>query len=560
MAVKTVSGNSASWSTATWSPAGAPANGDSVVVNLNNGATLTVDVVTAAVTGITFSSSSGRSISVSNGAKLNVTSAGGDVIALQRNTLTLAGATSTVVATTISMTSLGSNRGLITGQGTIQAAVTGSGNITANGGVLFVKGALTVYTATINAGATLELGGATTWTNGPSLTAATQTLEITTGGSLAQALTLTGGAKLVMNGGSTSGSVTNTSGVVSGFGTISGALLGAGTVTATGGTLNITGAVDASGAATTFDITDGTLKFGNVAVGTATIHPIIDFSGATANGVLDLTSLTGSNLTNFGSRVQLENIGGTDGIKVTNADHVVYSESGATASLAVYNASNSLLVTLQFIGTLPGDYFNVSGGEISYCFMAGTLIATPDGLRAVETLAIGDMVLTAEGGTRPVLWIGRQTIAPRFADPMEALPVRISAGALGENLPERDLLVSPGHAVLVEGVLIAASALVNGTTVRRERDVPEVLTWYHIELEDHALVLAEGVPAETFVDNVDRMAFDNYAEYQAMYPEGRETGELPMPRAISARQVPASVRARLADRAAAVAGEIAAAA
>jgi hypothetical protein len=185
--------------------------------------------------------------------------------------------------------------------------------------------------------------------------------------------------------------------------------------------------------------------------------------------------------------------------------------------------------------------------------MPGTLVATPSGERAVETLRAGDLVLTAEGDAKPVRWLGRQTVSTRFADPLRVLPVRIVAGALGEGLPRRDLLVSPDHALLVDGGLAQAGALVNGTTVRREAAgaVPEVFTYWHVELADHSLVLAEGVPAETFVDNVARLAFDNWAEHGAA-ADPAPAAEMALPRAKSARQVPAATRRRLAERAAAL--------
>jgi hypothetical protein len=197
--------------------------------------------------------------------------------------------------------------------------------------------------------------------------------------------------------------------------------------------------------------------------------------------------------------------------------------------------------------------FNQRGFSIALnaalCFMPGTMIRTPGGEVAVEMIACGDQVMTTDGRTEKVSWIGRQTVSLRFADPLRVLPIRIKAGALGENVPSRDLLLSPDHAILVGEVLIQAGALVNGTSIVRETNVPQTFTYYHVELDDHSLILAENVPAETFVDNVDRLAFDNWAEHQALYPEGRQINEMPYPRAKAFRQVPKAIRALLAERA-----------
>jgi hypothetical protein len=197
-------------------------------------------------------------------------------------------------------------------------------------------------------------------------------------------------------------------------------------------------------------------------------------------------------------------------------------------------------------GNNSTDHLNVT------CFYAGTMVRTPDGEVKVETLKRGDLVLTADGRTMPISWVGRQTISTLFSDPMRVLPIRIKAGALAENVPSRDLLVSPDHAILVEGALIQAGALVNGSSIVRERNVPRVFTYYHVELDDHSLILAENTPAETFVDNVDRLGFDNWAEHEALYPDGKHVEELPYPRAKSHRQVPVSIRVMLGARAQAI--------
>ena len=193
--------------------------------------------------------------------------------------------------------------------------------------------------------------------------------------------------------------------------------------------------------------------------------------------------------------------------------------------------------------------FNIQTDPIPVCFLPGTLIACPDGERAVETLAIGDLVLTADGRAVPVKWLGWQTMSTFFGIPEGRQPICISARALGGSLPVRDLRLTSTHALLIDGVLVHAGALVNGTTITRipPSELGERFVVYHIETENHEIVLAEGTPAETFIDNVSRERFDNFAEYEALYgPAPAAMTELREPRAMSHRQVPAHIRARIA--------------
>jgi hypothetical protein len=108
---------------------------------------------------------------------------------------------------------------------------------------------------------------------------------------------------------------------------------------------------------------------------------------------------------------------------------------------------------------------------------------------------------------------------------------------------------------LFGGILIQAGALVNGSSIVRETEVPQIFTYFHVELEDHSLILAENTAAETFVDNVDRLAFDNWQEHEALYPEGKPIIEMSYPRAKAHRQVPPAIRELLARRASALMGE-----
>jgi hypothetical protein len=188
------------------------------------------------------------------------------------------------------------------------------------------------------------------------------------------------------------------------------------------------------------------------------------------------------------------------------------------------------------------------------CFLPGTRIATPSGEVPVETLRPGDMVLTADGRAVPVRFLGRQTVFARFAPPERANPIRIMAGALAEKVPARDLFVSPNHGIVVDGVLAFASALVNGSTIAQVPPPAERFAYYAIETEGHEVILAEGCPAETFMDHVPRSRWDNYRDYLALHPEEPQIVEMDLPHAKSHRQVPREIHARIAERAAALLG------
>lgn len=366
------------------------------------------------------------------------------------------------------------------------------------------------------------------------------------------------GQGILMSGGSITsiGTITVGAGsLLAGYGTLAAPLDGAGTVKVQGGTLDITGPVDAK-QSTNFDVDpSSTLKFdGNV--GSPTVSAKVTFMGSTAT--LDLPAANSSPY-----NVSVSGFVTADSIYVAPGSHATLGSDGQT--LTVYGSGNAVEGTIDFLGAagrFTGDTFQVAANGLlsvvpdsTICFMPGTHIATPTGEVEVQDLRIGDLVLTAEGAAAPVRWIGRQSIVRTFADALRVLPIRIQAGALGESVPRRDLLVSPDHALLVEGVLVQAAALVNGSSIRRETQAPQRYTYYHVELDEHALILAEGAPAETFIDNVQRLAFDNWEEHEALFPDGRAMRELPHARAAAARQVPGAVARLVAQRAQALAAQ-----
>jgi len=151
----------------------------------------------------------------------------------------------------------------------------------------------------------------------------------------------------------------------------------------------------------------------------------------------------------------------------------------------------------------------------SHCFLRGTAIKTASGSRNIEDLAVGDLLPTVFGGASPVQWIGRYKFkkADRSKPWVEdVLPIRIARSALSRDIPQADLYVTKTHALLVDGVLVAAGNLVNGSTITRHdaRELDE-LEFFHIKLAHHDVIYAEGAPCETLL-RVDENAV-NFAEY-----------------------------------------------
>jgi Hint domain len=165
------------------------------------------------------------------------------------------------------------------------------------------------------------------------------------------------------------------------------------------------------------------------------------------------------------------------------------------------------------------------------CFLPGTRIKTPEGEVNIEELQIGDNVLTALGETRPVKFIGRRKISRERTGPWNGDgPVKISRFAIDGKAPHSDLYISPGHAIYIDGILIPAINLVNGVTIVADAK-PEALslTYFHIELDTHEAILAEGLAVESFrlVDQLTHAFwFDNADEYVRLYGS---PGEPPAP-------------------------------
>lgn len=163
------------------------------------------------------------------------------------------------------------------------------------------------------------------------------------------------------------------------------------------------------------------------------------------------------------------------------------------------------------------SFLNAIGFDVN-CFTAGTCILTKRGEIAVENLTTNDQIILQDGSTAPITWIGQRRV--NIADhprPDTVCPVLIKAGALSDAIPHRDLLLSPDHAIMLNGHLIPAKALINGSTIRQIRR--EGITYYHIELPEHAVLFAEGVAAESYLDTGNRSAFENVGVAVSLHPD-----------------------------------------
>ena len=203
---------------------------------------------------------------------------------------------------------------------------------------------------------------------------------------------------------------------------------------------------------------------------------------------------------------------------------------GAIAGAAVLASLTTPRLRLATAGNRQGGHGDHGDhGDRGFgCFLKSTNIRTAEGDRKVEDLSPGDLLPTVFGGICPVQWIGHYSL--KKSDPTKAwvknvLPVRVAPSALSLDVPCAELYVTREHALLIDGVLVTAGSLINGTTITvyDPREIDE-LEFFHINLERHNVIYAEGAPCET-VRNVEESAV-NFAECLRNY-EHPTTQEAP---------------------------------
>jgi len=280
-------------------------------------------------------------------------------------------------------------------------------------------------------------------------------------------------------------------------------VVGPGTLVDNGNVGNGAGIVDLNGVV---EVT------GNVGAATFTFEPLttgaFEFHGGHVHGTESFNSV------NAGDSIALHEAFNSGSLNTLT--HVMTLTQAGTSVDAVS-------VTLAVGASNTFDFGSLAGTTLDFfenvvCFAAGTHLATPGGEVPVERLAIGDPVLTASGKAKPIRWIGHGChliTKPRLDG---AAPVIVRAGALGEGMPRRDLRLTKGHSLFVDGVLIPVEFLINHRTILWD-DRPQVIEFYHVELEGHDVLIAEGAPSESYRDDGNRGMFDSVNPAWDVRPE-----------------------------------------
>ena len=212
---------------------------------------------------------------------------------------------------------------------------------------------------------------------------------------------------------------------------------------------------------------------------------------------------------------------------------LTYSTSGSESLgfgnvLTVTEGTGIAIIQLDHSQNFSGDTFNLAplaGGGVEIfipCFAAGTRILTPRGEVPVEALQIGEAVITDFGDDAAIKWIGvRRLDLSRHPRPEKAQPILFEAHCFADGVPSRDLILSPDHALYVEGHLVPAKSLVNDRNIRQLKRT--TVTYYHIELAEHSIIFAENTAVESYLETGNRGAFQNAPGALTLHPDLAQT-------------------------------------
>lgn len=379
--------------------------------------------------------------------------------------------------------------------GGLDLSAFGNGEYDLDGGLLQVGGGNLIARWTGGGTSVFAMGGGTVQVVGSTLTTSV-------------AATLTAGSAIDTNGLGASWS---------------GALSGTGGLTKLGaGNLALTAANSFGG---DIDLAAGTLELGGADAAGGGRIVFVDGAAAT----LRIDGATPSNvIAGFvaGDSIDLAGLAYVAGMTTsydTPSGVLSILNAGSAVAALHFGAGNTAVVDPFHLALDAGGTGTVlTNDSVIPCFLRGTRIRTPRGEIAVEALRAGDTVLTLSGGVRPIVWIGVGRAKLNARNRRNLAPVILRRDALAPGMPYRDLVVTRHHAVLVGDVLVPAQHLVNGVSVCWDNRA-DCIEYYHIELETHDILLAEGAPVESFRDDCSAKLFANAASRAArVVPPCRE--------------------------------------
>ena len=368
----------------------------------------------------------------------------------------------------------------------------------------------------------------------------------------------------------TNGVTIGVGGHLSGFGTVGPLVQNDGLIEANGGTLTLPGPLSISGTGTLQTDAGATLALqtggsydeaiinqGTIEILSSVFSSTVSFTGAyqgsggfliqggfdgTARTVLELASgITGNvmfdvdsgglildapgtysgTLSRFDDNDRIVLAGVTANSAVLQGNVLRLMQNGTTVQSLALNAGSMNYTSATFT-VVPNNGNNTSvltvSGAQAACYREGTRILTDAGEIPIEHLTPGDIVRTHFASLAPIIWIGHRKVdCKHHPEPAKVWPVRVAAHAFGPGLPHTDLFLSPDHAVFVDNVLVPIRYLINDTSITQIKT--DTVTYYHVELAEHDVVHAEGLSAETYLENGDRASFDDGGGPIALFPD-----------------------------------------
>ncbi|WP_181441994.1 Hint domain-containing protein [Swingsia samuiensis] len=431
-------------------------------------------------------------------------------------------------------------------------SITSSGNVSAssNGSVTYIKsgGSVTVTNGSDLSSARVSSGGTLIAKDGGELS----TPAVYSGGSATIGLSAHAGGARVSGGNLT----VSSGGVIGNTYSSSNAEIDT-NLLASGGTVNITSGGTVWGAllysGTTVNVSGsifGASLYSGATINLASGGSATISGGSDLGGVINLPSDDNQGLTilglssggtlktvisGFSGNKTFPESGTSDGIEIDGVKKSdVKSITYPSADEVSINLNNGSTITLNVAGVRDlGFTLSEKSGYLLYevCFLKGSMIETPNGAKAVETISVGDMVSTysvdGKKSEQPVTWVGHKTahVNTTLADADAGYPVRIMKNAFADNVPSEDLLITPEHSVFINGHFTPARMLVNGSSIIYDRSITHY-EYFHVETEKHSIISANNTLTESYLDTGNRRTFvSETGKVLPLFPQARTWAE-----------------------------------